>query len=351
MSVETKGIFPREELSRRDLTIWRYREAYGLPEGIEPVSLGEGFTPVIEREVQGRRVLFKLDFMQPSGSFKDRGASVLMSLVKALGVREVVEDSSGNAGAAIAAYAAAAGLRCTVFVPEYTPEGKLTQIRFYGARVVKVPGKRQDASRAAIEAAQSSYYASHLWHPFFVMGLQSAAFEIWEELGGRIPPVVVIPVGSGGFCEGLFLGFKALMEAGYSEGIPKMVGVQAERCAPIHRAFVEGLDDAADIEASITVAEGIAVQRPPRARAVLGAIRESGGYTVAVKEEEILSAMELLFSMGLYVEPTSAAALAGWLKMPSQDRDGALLILTGSGLKESAKLAEILEGSQGPSGS
>jgi len=348
LPVEGYEIFPQEELEGRDLTIWRYREAFGLPGDVEPVSLGEGFTPLLKREIDGTELYLKLDFMQPSGSFKDRGASVLISFVRWLGVTDVVEDSSGNAGAAISAYAAAAGLNCTVFVPDYTPEGKLTQIRLYGAKVVKVPGKRQDANEAAIRASKDTFYASHLWHPFFVMGLKSAAFEVWEALGKRVPPAVVVPVGSGGFCEGLFLGFKALAEAGYSEGVPRMIGVQAERCPPIHRAFAEGLDDHADVEVEITVAEGIAVQRPPRAKAVLKAIRESRGYTIGVEEEEIISALKVLFSMGLFVEPTSATVLAAWLKMAPEEREGAVLILTGSGLKETKKLGEIwLQGREG----
>ena len=147
LPVEGYEIFPQEELEGRDLTIWRYREAFGLPGDVEPVSLGEGFTPLIKREIDGTELYLKLDFMQPSGSFKDRGASVLISFVRWLGVTDVVEDSSGNAGAAISAYAAAAGLNCTVFVPDYTPEGKLTQIRLYGAKVSRSRGRGRMPTR------------------------------------------------------------------------------------------------------------------------------------------------------------------------------------------------------------
>jgi len=344
LQVEGARIFPLRELQNRDLTIWRYQEAFGLPPEVQPVSLGEGRTPLLKRTVSDGEVYFKLDFLQPSGSFKDRGASVLISLVRWLGVSQVVEDSSGNAGAALSAYSAAAGIGCNVYVPEYTPEGKLVQIRLYNAKVVKVPGKRQDANRAVIDASRHTYYASHLWNPFFVMGLTSAAFEIWEDLGGETPPVVALPVGSGGFLEGLFLGFNALAEAGYCRDIPRIVGIQAEKCPPIHRAYQEGLEDFVEMEVDVTVAEGIAVQRPPRAMAVLEAIRKSGGYTVSVTDEEILSALKVLFSMGLYVEPTSAAVLAGWMKMKPEDRSGAVLILTGSGLKETEKLRKLYSG-------
>lgn len=137
--VEHRGKFPDQKIrDRKDTTIWRYREGFGLPDSAEPVSLGEGRTPLVKRQIDGKNVLFKMDFVQPTGSFKDRGASVLISVVKALGVSSVVEDSSGNAGTAIAAYSRAAGISCTVFVPDYTPEEKLIQIRLFGAKVVKV---------------------------------------------------------------------------------------------------------------------------------------------------------------------------------------------------------------------
>jgi len=216
--------FTRKALASRDTTIWRYREVFGLSEDIEPVSLGEGQTPLIKRQIDGANLFFKMDFLQPTGSFKDRGASLLISVVKKLGIKEVVEDSSGNAGAAIAAYSAAAGIFCTVFVPDYTPEEKLTQIKLYGARVVKVAGTRQGTNDAAVKAAQNTFYASHLWNPFFVSGIQSSAFEIWEELGEKVPPVVVVPLGSGGLLEGLFMGFKLLLNAGYVKQIPRMIG-------------------------------------------------------------------------------------------------------------------------------
>jgi threonine synthase len=344
LRVESPNFFPKKDLDRRDHSIWRYREGFGLPEDVPSVSLGEGRTSIIAKRVEGVDLAFKLDYLQPSGSFKDRGASVLLSLAKSLGVSHVVEDSSGNAGAAVSAYAAAAGIRCTVYVPGYTPEGKLMQMKLYGSEVVKVPGKRQEANRAVIEAAQKSYYASHLWNPFFVMGLQSAAFEIWEQYGGHLPPRVVVPIGGGGFLEGLHAGFAALRNAGYVKEIPRLIGVQADNCPPIHQAFQEGLPDFKEMEVEVTVAEGIAVQKPPRGKAVLQALRESGGWTVGVSEEEILSAERILFSLGLFVEPTSAAAMAAWRKLRRGEQEKALIILTGNGLKETQKLSHLFLG-------
>ncbi len=341
LTVEAPAIFPREGLTDRDLTIWRYREAFGLPADASPVSLGEGRTPLVRREIAGQEVAFKLDYLQPSGSFKDRGASVLMTLVRHLGVPAVVEDSSGNAGAAMAAYAAAAGIGCTIFSPDYTPDGKLVQIRLYGAQVVKVPGTRQDTNDAAIAAAASSFYASHLWNPFFGQGLATAAYEIWEQMNGHVPPAVIVPAGSGGYLEGLFIGFRALIQAGYAATMPRLIGVQADHCAPLHLAWTRGLADYAPVTPQPTVAEGIAVQCPPRAAAVLGAIRESGGRTVGVSEGEILDATRTLFALGLFAEPTSAATLAGWRKLPAAEQAGAVLLLTGSGLKQTKRLGEL----------
>ena len=341
LTVESSAFFAREALAERDFSIWRYREAFGLPEEADSVSLGEGRTPLVRREIAGQEVSFKLDYLQPSGSFKDRGASVLMTLVKFLGVEQVVEDSSGNAGAAMAAYAAAAGIGCTIYSPDYTPDGKLVQIRLYGAQMEKVPGTRQDTNDAAIRAAAASFYASHLWNPFFGQGLATAAYEIWEQMGGRVPPAVIVPVGSGGYLEGLAIGFRMLVRAGYADAMPRLIGVQADHCAPLHLAWQRGLANYASIDPQPTVAEGIAVQRPPRAAAVLAAVRGSGGRTVGVSEDEILDATKTLFGLGLFAEPTSASVLAGWRKLGAAERDGAVMILTGSGLKQTKRLGEL----------
>lgn len=341
LEIENSDLFPEKALENSDRTIWRYREAFGLPRDIVPVSLGEGHSPLIKKKIDGTDLYLKLDFLQPTGSFKDRGASLLISLAKHLGITEVIEDSSGNAGAAIAAYSAAANINCRVFVPGYTPDGKLMQMKFYNAEVVKIPGKRQDANDAAIEASGSTYYASHLWNPIFPLGFKSTAYELWEDLGRKLPALVIIPLGSGGNIEGIYLGFKSLIQAGLANRMPRLIGIQAEKCSPIHTAFIDGLDDSAEIEVETTVAEGIAVQRPPRAKAILNALRECGGFTLSVSEEEILSAARNLFSIGIFAEPTSAAALAGWRKLKPHDKRDAVLILTGSGLKETNKLSKI----------
>ncbi len=324
-------------------TIWRYRELLGLPPQIETVSLGEGLTPTIKREIDGIDIYLKLDFLQPTGSFKDRGASLLVGAARHMGVSEIIDDSSGNAGAAIAAYSAAAGIQCRIFVPDYTPEGKIVQIRYYNAEVVRVAGTRQDTNDAALTAAQNAYYAGHLWNPLFSHGSATIAYELSEFFIESVPPVVMVPLGGGSNIEGIYRGFRDLLRVGKIRQMPKLIGVQSTNCAPIHTAFQQGLTESSIVEIQPTIADGIAVQNPPRSRAVLQALRESGGYTISVEEKEILSALRKLSSMGIYVEPTSASVLAGWKRISLEEQQNAVLILTGSGLKETSKLSSLLK--------
>jgi len=323
--------------------MWRYSEAYSLPGSVSPVSLGEGFTPLLRTRLDGVPVYLKLDYLQPSGSFKDRGASLLISLVKSLGIGRIVEDSSGNAGAAIAAYCAAAGIECTIFVPAAVPEAKLTQMEALGAGIRKISGNRLAANRAVMEEAHHRYYASHLWNPFFALGNASCAFEIWEQMNGKVPSAVVAPAGGGSLIEGLHIGFRLLRDFGYTDRIPRMIAVQAERCNPIHRAFMRGSDQA-EVSADFqeTLADGIAVSSPPRAKAVLKAVRESSGLTLSVREEEIVSNLKTFLAAGLLIEPTSAIVLSAVRVLAPECREDCCLILTGSGLKQTETIRRLL---------
>ena len=159
--------------------------------------MGEGFTPLEEIELDGHRVLLKIDYLFPTGSYKDRGATVLISKVKELGIRKVVEDSSGNAGSAIAAYCAKAGIECEIYVPQATSPEKLVQIQAYGATLKRVEGSREKTAEVAMGAASKFYYASHCWNPFFLHGTKTFAFEIWEQMDGKVPDVLILPVGHG----------------------------------------------------------------------------------------------------------------------------------------------------------
>lgn len=291
----------------------------------EAVSLGEIETPMLKRKLNGLRMNLKLDYMRPTGSFKDRGAFALINKLKELGIKEVVEDSSGNAGAAIAGYCAAAGIKCTIYLREATSEGKIKQAQGYGAEVRKIPGSRDDVARAVLEAAKKTYYASHSYNPLFFEGMKSMVPEIISQAG--IPDYVFAPVANGTLLLGVYLGFK---EAGM---LPRIIAVQSSHCAPIYAKF-KGMEAQ---PVTPTIAEGIAVGDPTRIDEIIMAIKESGGDVITVEDSEVSEAKNVLGLMGIYVEPTSGAAPAGavkYFKDKSSDGLNIVVPLTGSGLKK-----------------
>jgi threonine synthase len=292
------------------------------------VTLGEGMTPL----VAGRdgRLLFKVESANPTGSFKDRGATVLVTALAAAGTGALVEDSSGNAGAAIAAYSARAGVPASIFVPAATSAGKLAQIAAYGARVVRVPGSREAVAEAA--QAEPGRYASHCWHPLFFHGTKTLAFELWEQLGGRAPDWVVTPVGHGTLLLGLALGFRELVLGGAIARPPRLCAVQGAGCAPL-----AGPALGRPVGDGTTVAEGIRIRAPVRGREIVAAVRESGGRWETVDDGEVRAAQARLGAEGFYVEPTAAVAPAAAWRLLAEGafEDAATIVvpLTGHGLK------------------
>jgi threonine synthase len=332
------------ETSRR--SVWRYAKA--LLVGAEhAVSLGEGWTPLVRGDWGGSPVDFKLEFMMPTGSFKDRGMTVMVSYLKGRGVDRVLEDSSGNAGASLSAYAAASGLSCRILVPETASYPKIAQIAACGADVVTIRGSRQDVADAALRQSAEIFYASHNWQPFFVEGTKTLAWELWEQAGFRAPDNLVVPLGYGSNVLGAERGFEELARSGELTRRPRLFGVQAARCAPYAAAFRAGVEHLVAAEIAPTVAEGIATARPTRVAEVLRAVRDSGGSVVAVEEAEIVQALRELARRGLYVEPTSAVAAAGLSRLLAsgvvRPQEYPVLVLTGSGLKASATIGELLK--------
>lgn len=336
--------FDPEKIGPRKPTMWRYAEALPVDERFA-VSFEEGYTPLLPVDIGGREVLIKQEQLFTTGSYKDRGASVLISKVKELGIEEVVEDSSGNAGAAVAAYCAKAGIACRVFVPEETSPGKLAQIAFYGADLVKVPGGREAVASAALKAAEDTYYASHSWNPFFFHGTKTVAFEIAEQLGWRAPDTVVLPVGNGTLLLGAYIGFTELKKAGMIEAVPKLVGVQAAACAPLAEGFAAGGEDAAKISPSKTIAEGIAIAEPVRGGQILAAVRKTGGGFITVTDGETEAALKIAGPSGYYIEPTSGAALAGVIQYvrTALANEEIVTVFSGHGLKATEKMMTVLE--------
>jgi len=260
-----------------------------------------------------------------------------------------VEDSSGNAGCAIAAYCARARVQCRIFVPQDTSAEKLAQIQSYGARLNKIPGSREDTAQAVWGAAEKTYYASHSWNPFFFQGTKTFAFEVCEQLGWKAPDSLIVPVGNGTLLLGTFIGFSELMAAGLTHKIPRIIGVQAASCAPLYKAFQENLEEIPTIDKKDTLAEGIAIAEPIRGKQILEAVKKSKGAFISVDDPEIIKSIRRLCAMGFYIEPTSAATIAGLGKYleSSQPDEIIVSVFTGHGLKTTEKMSKILrEGSR-----
>jgi threonine synthase len=334
----------RDEVVRGRRSLWRYAAALPI-EISDPVTMGEGCTPLVERRWDDARALFKLEWFSPTGSFKDRGASVMISALRQQGVRHLLEDSSGNGGAAIAAYAAAAGLHSKILVPASTQPAKTVQMRAYGAEVELVPGPRQTTSDEAIRQSAAIFYASHNWQPFFLQGTKTLAYELWEDLGFRAPDTVVIPTGAGSNVLGCDIGFGELLRRGEIAALPRLFAAQPENCGPIAAAFNAGADICSPFDARPTIAEGTAIVSPVRPREVLAALRRSGGGAVAVSEEAIVAASRQLADSGLYAEPTSAVAAAGLTALLRRGAIGlqetTVVVLTGGGLKATQVWSEL----------
>jgi len=347
LDIEFEPDFPLDKIKQRNKNMWRYREAIPIAKDADIISFDEGFTPLLNINFDGRSELIKQDHLFSTGSFKDRGASVLVSKIKELGIDEVVEDSSGNAGCAIAAYCARAGISCEIFVPNSIPPGKLAQIELYGAKLTKVPGSREDTARAVIQAIEESqrYYASHSWNPFFFHGTKTFAYEVCEQLGWEAPDSIVLPVGNGTLLLGAYIGFSELLNADIIEKLPKIIGVQASNCPPLYKAYQENLETVPKIEAMDTIAEGIAIAEPIRGKQILKVIRKSNGEIIAVEDYEIVEALRKMCSQGFYIEPTAAATIAGLNKLLKRINPDELVVsvLTGHGMKTTEKIQKIMD--------
>ena len=344
-------ISPLPGIGRGDIrsgtrSLWRYAASLPIPIA-DPVSMGEGCTPLVERPWRGGRAHFKLEWFAPTGSFKDRGASIMVSTLRQQGVSRLLEDSSGNGGAAVAAYAAAAGIKAKILVPAATQPGKIVQMRAYGAEVELIPGARQDTADEAERQAERIFYASHNWQPFFLQGTKTLAYELWEDLGFHAPDNVLIPTGAGSNILGCDIGFNELRRSGEIKRLPRLFAVQPANCAPLCASFAKGADGYTPVETRPTIAEGTAIAKPVRTRDVLAAIRRSGGAAVPVSEEEIVEAMYDLARSGLYVEPTSASAAAALSRLIRggviRPEEATVVALTGSGLKATELIGRLID--------
>ncbi len=325
--------------------IWRYGAALPFYWGPNPVSLGEGGTPLVRLEKVGRGVglinlYAKNDGQNPTGSFKDRGISVAVTRAKSLGAKALICASTGNTAASLAAYAAKAGIKAVVVVPKSgVASGKLGQAFAYGARVFGVGGSFDDALRMVLDLVKDNegFYLMNSLNPFRIEGQKVAAFEIYEQLG-RVPDYLVVPVGNAGNISAIWKGFKELRANGITRSYPKMIGVQAEGAAPFAKAFVLG-SELRPLKEPHTVASAIKIGNPVSWKKAMRAIDESGGTALTVSDDQIVKAKdELGAEEGLLVEAASAAPFAALWKLNLPRSANVVCVATGNGLKDLADL-------------
>ena len=327
--------FNRDLIESENFTMWRYLRFFPYIRKEDIVSLGEGWTPLVQYR-QG--ILFKLEFLNPTGSFKDRGSSLLISsihrLVKSRG-GYISEDSSGNAGASVAAYSARAGIRADIYVPTTASGPKLDQIEAYGAELVKVSGSREMVTKRAMEEEEGKFYVGHVYHPIFRDGMRTIAYEITEQMGWKAPDYVFLPVSAGTLLLGVIKGFRHLLSSQIIDKMPRIVASQVEKISPVYHKLKEiSYKPPHDTK---TIADALISTNPPLLDLMVSELKETDGDAEVVSEEEILRAYEELSTSGFYVEPSSAVAYASYQKWLREGKIGheslTVIILTGSGLK------------------
>ncbi len=343
LRLDFEAKFPIDKILSRPTNMWRYREALPIQHDHHIISKQEGYTPLLTIDFKGKRVGIKQEQLFSSGSYKDRGATVMMSKIKELGIQKIIQDSSGNAGCAVAAYAAAANIDCTIYLQSDTAPAKIAQMHAYGAHIEFINGTREDVAKATLIAAQQTYYASHSWNPFFFQGTKTFAYEICEQLGWKAPDSVVLPVGNGTLLIGCYIGFMDLIKAGIITKMPKLIAVQSEHCAPLSTAFKHGKPTCEPVNPKPTLAEGIAIAQPIRGSEILDYVQQSKGDILTVTEAEITDAWKLCAQKGFYIEPTSAATIAGLQKyMQGYPDEEIISLFSGHGLKSTDKILKMI---------
>jgi len=336
------GKFNRNDIDYHDYSMWRYSKAYPIDKKDIKISYGEGLTPYTSINYKGYSIKVKQDHLMPTGSFKDRGSSMVINHLYSQGITSFTEDSSGNGGAAYAGYCALGGLDCRIFIPAGTSKGKVAQVNIYGAKLVEVEGTRNDVATAAMKSHDGSVYVVHNWHPYFVQGTKSIAYEIWEQNGFKSPEAVITVVGNGSLITGLYIGFKELLLSGEIKKMPKIYGVQPDNCNPIYRLFF-GIHE--EFSPSYTIAEGASISKPNKAKEIIEFVSETSGKFLSASEGEIKEALFYVGKKGFYIEPTSALAFAGLNKLINskelKEDEDISIIISGNGLKATDKILNL----------
>lgn len=324
------------ELKKRPLRVWRYREL--LPSVQNPISLDEGGTPLIRSNIF-KNAYIKFEGANPTGSFKDRGMTVAITIAKEAGAKSVIVASTGNTAASASAYAARAGLNCYILLPKGSvAQGKLAQVSLHGAKIFEVQGNFDTALQIVINLSNNkSLYPLNSFNPWRLEGQKTIAFEIYDQLG--CPDWVVVPVGNAGNISAIWKGFKELKELGLCKKLPRMVGVQAEGAAPIATAWIKKLDKPSFIENPNTIATAIKIGKPVNWPKAWRAVKESNGTFITVTDTEIINAQKLLAKTdGIGAEPAGASGIAGLKKLIEQGvidkEEQTVIIVTGHALKD-----------------
>jgi threonine synthase len=347
----------REAIAGRISSMWRYEELLPLTDPSTAVTLGEGLTPLVEspalaERLRVRSLWLKDDGLNPTGTFKARGAACGVSKARELGITEVALPTAGNAGGAWACYGAAAGMKVHVAMPSDAPESNKVECRAFGAELTLVDGNISDAARVTAEGVerQGWFDCSTLKEPYRIEGKKTLGLEIAEQLGWRTPDAIIYPAGGGVGAIGIHRAFDQLRELGWVKGTPpRIIVVQASGCAPIVRAFEEGRADSEPWPDARTIAAGLRVPKPLGDALVLRAIRETGGTAVAVDDEDILEAMRTLArDASILAAPEGAATLAGAIQLRERgdlgEDDRVVLINTGTAAKYPDVLATAFNG-------
>ena len=307
------------------------------------ISLGEGSTPIINLpnifSNLNISLRAKLEFLNPTGSFKDRGSAMMLSMLKQMKVQDIVEDSSGNAGGSISAYSSRAGINAHIFVPESAPKPKVDQIKIYGAQTYSIAGTRDETTIAAEKFVREKkfVYASHNLNPYFIEGTKFAGYEIYDYFKNDMPDHIIIPVGNGSLYIGIWKALKELENSGLSFDFPKLHAIQSENVMPLVNAS-KGIPWNT-LDAKPTIAGGIAVSNPPRKSEIMNVLRDSCGTAISISESEISKyQIELAKKEGIYCEPTCATSFAAIPKLISKKvistEEKILIPITGFGLKD-----------------
>jgi threonine synthase len=341
-----KKALSKDALARRPADLWRYRELLPVRCVADIVSLGEAVTPIlplpkIGKAFGGAEILVKDEGRLPTGSFKARGLVMAVSMAKAFGITHMAMPSNGNAGAALAAYASRAGIRSTVFCPEDTPEVNLSEIALQGARVYRVNGLIDDCGKIVGEgkAKVGWFDTSTLKEPYRIEGKKTMGLELAEQLGWSVPDVIFYPTGGGTGLIGMWKAFAELEAIGFiGKKRPRMVAVQAAGCAPMVRAYEAGSEHAPRWEDAHTIASGIRVPQAIGDFLILRAVRDSGGFAIAVPDEAITAALdEVAREEGLLLCPEGAATYAAYKQSLADGRvtrsERAVLFNCATGLK------------------